>query len=194
MSKLSPADIEKKLESIEKQVRHMTFLLDDVLTLGKSESGKTKVVARKIDIHDFFQKIVEEVLYSTKSSHSVTFAFESSVREMEIDEKLLRNIFINLLSNAIKFSPDTSDVLLTIRSENHDLKITVKDSGVGIPANEFDKIFDPFHRGSNAGAIQGTGLGLSIVKKAVELLEGVLEFKSEIGKGSEFNVTFKIKE
>ena len=192
LHKLQPADLTKKLESIEKQVRHMTFLLDDVLTLGKSESGKTKVVARKIDIHDFFQKIVEEVLYSTKSSHKVTFTFDSAIREMEIDEKLLRNVFINLLSNAIKFSPEASEVCLAVRTVNNQLQISVKDNGVGIPSNEFDKIFDPFHRGSNAGAIQGTGLGLSIVKKAVELLEGDLDFKSEIGKGSEFTVGFKI--
>jgi PAS domain S-box-containing protein len=194
LHKLSPGDVEKKLESIEKQVKHMTFLLDDVLTLGKSESGKTKVVAKKIDIHDFFQKIVEEVLYSTKTSHAVTFTFESPIREIEIDEKLLRNIFINLLSNAIKFSPDASEVLLTVYSVKNELVIAVRDNGVGIPSNEYDKIFDPFHRGSNAGAIQGTGLGLSIVKKAVELLEGTLDFRSELGKGSEFNVTFKIKE
>lgn len=192
LPKLQPADITKKLESIEKQVRHMTFLLDDVLTLGKSESGKTKVVARKIDIHDFFQKIVEEVLYSTKSTHTVTFTFDSPIREIEIDEKLLRNVFINLLSNAIKFSPEASEVSLTVCTTNDQLQISVRDKGVGIPSNEFDKIFDPFHRGANAGAIQGTGLGLSIVKKAVELLEGVLDFKSEIGKGSEFTVGFKI--
>lgn len=192
LSKLQPVEINKKLESIEKQVRHMTFLLDDVLTLGKSESGKTKVVARKIDIHDFFQKIVEEVLYSTKSTHKVTLAFDSPLKEIEIDEKLLRNVFINLLSNAIKFSPEASEVILAVRSVDNQLRISVRDSGVGIPSNEFDKIFDPFHRGSNAGAIQGTGLGLSIVKKAVELLEGVLDFKSEIGKGSEFTVGIKI--
>jgi PAS domain S-box-containing protein len=192
LNKLQPSDINKKLESIEKQVRHMTFLLDDVLTLGKSESGKTKVVARKIDIHDFFQKIVEEVQYSTKSTHQVTFSFESLVREIEIDEKLLRNVFINLLSNAIKFSPESSEVILSVRSVDDQLRISVSDKGVGIPSNEFDKIFDPFHRGSNAGAIQGTGLGLSIVKKAVELLDGVLDFKSEMGKGSEFTVGFKL--
>ncbi len=192
LNKLSPAEIEKKLESIEKQVRHMTFLLDDVLTLGKSESGKTKVIARKINIHDFFQNIVEEVLYSSKSSHSVNFSFESSIKEIEIDEKLLRNIFINLLSNAIKFSPGATEVLLEIKTVDTELLISVTDYGVGIPKNEFDQIFDPFHRGSNAGAIQGTGLGLSIVKKAVELLEGALDFKSEVGKGSEFTVGFNI--
>lgn len=192
LPKLQPTDITKKLESIEKQVRHMTFLLDDFLTLGKSEHGKTKVTACRIDIHDFFTKIVEEVLYTTKSSHNVMFTFDSAVREVEIDEKLLRNVFINLLSNAIKFSPESSEVSLSVRTVNNQLCISIKDNGVGIPPAEFDKIFDPFHRGSNAGAIQGTGLGLSIVKKAVELLEGVLDFKSEIGKGSEFTVEFKI--
>src|SRR5688500_14264707 len=94
LSKLQPADIQKKLESIEKQVRHMTFLLDDVLTLGKSESGKTKVVAKRIDIHDFFQKIMEEGLYSKKTSHTVYFTFDSLILEIEIIEKHLQYIFI----------------------------------------------------------------------------------------------------
>lgn len=189
--RLQPLDFKRKLESIEMQVKHMTFLLDDLLTLGKSESGRTKAVARKIDIHEFFTKIVEEVLYSAKSQHNIMFTFDSQVREVEIDEKLLRNVFINLLTNAIKFSPESSEVSLAVRSIGNQLRISVKDHGLGIPSNEFDKIFDPFHRGSNAGAIHGTGLGLSIVKKAVELLEGELDFKSEVGKGSEFTVGFR---
>ena len=189
--RLQPLDMKRKLESIEKQVKHMTFLLDDSLTLSKSESEKTRVVARKIDIHDFFTKIVEEVLYSAKSRHNIMFTFDSPVREIEIDEKLLRNVFINLLTNAIKFSPESSEVSLSVRTVDDQLRISVKDNGLGIPSHDFDKIFDPFHRGSNAGAIQGTGLGLSIVKKAVELLEGELDFRSEVGKGSEFTVGFR---
>lgn len=190
--RLQPADLKRKLESIEKQVKHMTFLLDDLLTLGKSESGGTRVVAKRIDIYDFFTKIVEEVVYSAKSRHNIMYTFESAVREVEIDEKLLRNVFINLLTNAIKFSPESSEVTLAVRTVGDQLLISVKDQGLGIPSHEFDKIFDPFHRGSNAGAIQGTGLGLSIVKKAVELLEGDLDFTSEVGKGSEFTVGFRI--
>ncbi len=189
--RLQPSDLKRKLESIEKQVKHMTFLLDDLLTLGKSESGRTTAVAKRIDIHDFFTKIVEEVVYSAKSGHNVMYTFDSPIREVEIDEKLLRNVFINLLTNAIKFSPDSSEVWLSVRTLGDRLHITVKDQGLGIPSHEFDKIFDPFHRGSNAGSIQGTGLGLSIVKKAVELLEGELAFKSEVGKGSEFTVGFR---
>jgi PAS domain S-box-containing protein len=189
--RIQPLDFKRKLESIEKQVKHMTFLLDDMLTLSKSESGRTKAIARKIDIHEFFTKIVEEVLYTAKSQHNIMFTFDSEVREVEIDEKLLRNVFINLLTNAIKFSPESTEVSLAVRSVGNQLRISVKDQGLGIPSNEFDKIFDPFHRGSNAGAIHGTGLGLSIVKKAVELLEGELDFKSEVGKGSEFTVGFR---
>ncbi len=189
--RLQPMDLKRKLESIEKQVKHMTFLLDDLLTLGKSESGRTKPVAKRIDIHEFFTKIVEEVVYSAKTGHNIMYTFDSPVREVEIDEKLLRNVFINLLTNAIKFSPETSEVSLAVRTVGDQLRISIKDQGLGIPSHEHDKIFDPFHRGSNAGAIQGTGLGLSIVKKAVELLEGELEFTSEVGKGSEFTVGFR---
>jgi signal transduction histidine kinase len=108
------------------------------------------------------------------------------------DEKLLRNIFINLLSNAIKFSPSGNEVFLTVDVHGSFVRIAVKDQGIGIAEKDIELVFEPFRRGSNAKEINGTGLGLSIVKKAVEVLNGKIDVKSQIGEGTLFTVKFKL--
>lgn len=181
-------DLQNKLDTIEKQVAHMTSLLDDVLTYGKSESGKINLVLSGIVLADFFKKIIEEVGHNTNNTHTIVSDFHNIPEELTSDEKLLRNITINLLTNAIKFSPGKKYVDLIVRKLSGDLIITVRDEGIGIPADEMDKIFDPFLRGKATSAIQGTGLGLSIVKKAVELLQGTIQTDSQVGRGTTFTV------
>lgn len=187
-SRLETDEIERKLDKIEEQVGHMTYLLDDVLLIGKSESGKIKLHRVVIDIKDFCKKIIEEVTHSTKSTHKILFSIVAEKKEIAIDEKLLRNIMINLLTNAIKFSPGKDKVLLDVICAHDVLNMQVKDWGMGIEKEDQEKIFEPFHRTNSAGAIQGTGLGLSIVKKAVELQEGTVEVDSEIGKGTKIKI------
>lgn len=187
-SKLGMDEIERKLEKIEEQVGHMTYLLDDVLLIGKSESGKIKLHRVIINIKDFCKKIIEEVTHSTNNTHKVLFSIVAENKEIKIDEKLLRNILINLLTNAIKFSPGKDKVLLDVVCAHGILNMQVKDWGMGIEKEDYEKIFEPFHRTNSAGAIQGTGLGLSIVKKAVELQQGVVEVNSEIGKGTTIKI------
>ncbi|UII33821.1 PAS domain S-box protein [Fulvivirga ulvae] len=187
-TKLDVDEIERKLDKIEEQVGHMTYLLDDVLLIGKSESGKIKLHPIVINIKDFCKKIIEEVTHSTKKTHKILFSIASEKKEIAVDEKLLRNILINLLTNAIKFSPGKDKILLDVVCAHGVLNMQVKDWGMGIEKEDQEKIFEPFHRTNSAGAIQGTGLGLSIVKKAVELQKGSVEVDSEIGKGTKIKI------
>ena len=191
-TRLSFEEMEKKLDKIEEQVGHMTYLLDDVLLIGKSESGKIKLNKTDIDIQDFCKKIIEEVTHSTKGTHKILPSIAAEKREISIDEKLLRNILINLLTNAIKFSPDANKVLLDVIYAHDMLTIQVKDWGMGIDKEDHEKIFEPFHRTNSAGPIQGTGLGLSIVKKAVELQHGTVEVTSELDKGTTFKIQIPV--
>ncbi len=186
--KISPEDIDRKLENIEKQISHMTHLLDDVLVIGKAEAGKIQVRLGEVNLRDFVEKLSGEVEQTTGNSHRIVMHTRMSVQKMASDEKLLRNIFVNLLTNAIKFSPDAKVVDLELLQEASTITVKVRDYGIGIPPAEVDKVFDPFYRGSNASVIQGTGLGLSIIKKAVDLLQGSVHLKSEVGKGTEITV------
>jgi PAS domain S-box-containing protein len=187
------SELLSKLENIKKQVKHMTHLLDDVLTYGKSEAGKIELILSDIAPLDFMTKVIEEVGLGTKNTHLVKTDFKHLPEKITTDEKLLRNIFINLLTNAIKFSPGTDIIYLSANGGDSQLSIAVRDYGIGIPPDEVNKIFEPFIRGKGATSIQGTGLGLSIVKKAVELLGGNIHAESRIGEGTTFTVKLPIR-
>lgn len=189
---LDTQEVNLKLENIEKQINHMTYLLDDILTYGKSEAGKIQLIISRIVLADFLQKIVEEVSISTKGTHTVVTAFHDLPPEILTDEKLLRSVLINLLTNAIKYSPGKNKIYLTARSTNGMLTLHVRDEGMGIAPDEIEKIFEPFLRGKGANAIQGTGLGLSITKKAVELLNGTISVSSRPNEETVFTVTIPL--
>jgi PAS domain S-box-containing protein len=188
---ISSDDLEEKLMSIEKQVSHMAYLLDDVLMIGKAEAGKIEVIPSKINV-GFFKKLAEEVIRSAGTQHNLQYSQDCNAASVTTSEKLIRNIIINLLTNAIKFSPDKKDVFMDVTCDRKSIYITVKDRGIGIPSKDIKNLFTSFSRGSNVGNIEGTGLGLSIVKKAVDLLKGTVSVKSKIGAGTEFKVTIPL--
>jgi signal transduction histidine kinase len=185
--KLQPQQIVEKAGAIEKQVQHMTALVEDVLFVGKSEEGKVKV-DKKITPVTIFEKLVREALSSRNDTHALKLITQVKVKEFETDEKLLRNIVFNLVSNAVKFSPKAKNIYISLREEGKKLHLSVRDEGIGIPSEELKNLFASFTRASNAHSIEGTGLGLVIIKRAVELLNGSIDVRSEVGKGTEFIV------
>ncbi|HMI65909.1 MAG TPA: PAS domain S-box protein [Cyclobacteriaceae bacterium] len=191
--RMTPDEVDTKLQNIEKQVHHMSYLLDDVLTVGKSDAGKIKVNWSTLRIRNLFDSLAQEVTQSTNDSHRITVQIDSVRESFLSDEKLMRSIIINLLTNAIKFSPGKDEVELTVSCNEIEMRILVRDFGMGIPPEDMDKLFESFYRGGNVTTISGTGLGLSIVKKAVDLLKGEVKMKSELGEGTEFCVSLPVK-
>ncbi len=179
---------DQKLDNIVEQVGHMTSLLDDVLTYGKSEAGKINLITSNINFQEFVIRITEDVEHSTKNTHKIRTELHNTPLQIETDEKLLRSVMSNLLTNAIKFSPGKEQVYLTISGIQNQIEIRVRDEGLGIPPDELEKIFEPFLRGREVAAIPGTGLGLSITKKAVELLGGAIQTESKLNQGTTFTV------
>lgn len=192
ISKLRTEDTLVKLNKIQSQVKHMSVLLEDVLTVGKSDSGKLVPNLDSVDLGRFLERIIDDVQNNTNNTHRIELNFPVSPLEIESDEKLLRNIFINLLNNAIKFSPGGKVVFLTVVTHGMKVEITITDRGIGIDEKDIERVFEPFNRGTNASQIKGTGLGLSIVKKAVETLGGKLQVKSKLGEGTEFTIQFDV--
>ena len=186
--KISLETIEEKMNNIEKQVHLMTHLLDDVLTIGKTEAGKMPVNRKPLDLSSFMNALCVEVTKAAGNTHMINTHEDIEFNEVVSDEKLLRNILINLLTNAIKFSPESDEVDFYIASDAKEVAFTVVDYGIGIPQTDLQNVFEPFYRGGNVDSIQGTGLGLSIIKKAVDLLAGTISVKSVVGKGTQINV------
>jgi PAS domain S-box-containing protein len=192
--RLDPGEIDKKLDNIEKQVRHMAYLLDDVLMIGKSEAGKIQVKWSELSIKSLFENLAVEVMNSTRRTHRINLDLSCERKSFLSDEGLMRNIVINLLSNAIKFSPGSKEVDFTVSCQGTEMIIFVRDYGIGIPEEDTEKLFEAFYRGKNVATISGSGLGLSIVKKATELLGGDVTLKSKIGIGTEITVTLPLKD
>jgi PAS domain S-box-containing protein len=190
--RMKPEDIDKKLESVETQVTHMTSLLEDVLTVGKGDADRIEIHWKMLPLPSFFENLIEEVTQNTKKSHHINLQLISTEETFRSDERLMRNIFINLLTNAIKFSPNSNRVNLTIHCTAQSLQINIRDFGMGIPPDDMPKLFQSFFRASNVTTVKGTGLGLSIVKKAVSLLQGEISVESKLGEGTEFIVTLPL--
>ena len=190
--KITDEEYNNKLETIEKQVQHMTYLLDDILTIGKADAGKIQTNYSIVSIRPFFTQLSKEIEASI-GTHKIIVVLNCSVNEFHVDEKLLRNILINLLTNAAKFSILIKTVELYLSNSNDFLILEVRDKGIGIREEDMKSLFTPFFRGKNVGTVQGTGLGLSIVKKAVDLLKGEIKIISRPGKGTTITVLLPLK-
>ncbi len=183
---------QRHLPKIETAVDRMISLLDDVLFIGRTDSNKVVFSPKPIDLYSYCTEIIEEISESGHEANRVMFSMEGNSKNISLDEKLLRHILVNLLSNALKYSSFTSNVAFRVRSEPERIVFTILDHGIGIPAEDKERLFEAFHRATNVGTIQGTGLGLTIVKRSVDLHGGTITVRSEIGKGTTFIVYIPI--
>ena len=188
--RVSAADRDGLLQSIEAGVQRMTLMLDRILLIGKAEAEMLEFSPKPIDLKALCEQLIKETAVQHADATScLTLDWQLAPSAQAYDEKLIRHIFSNLLSNALKYSPAGGIVYWRVYAENERTVLEVQDQGIGIPADELHHLFDSFHRASNVGAIAGTGLGLSIVKKSVELHGGTIAVRSTIGQGSCFTVT-----
>ncbi|WP_299485256.1 ATP-binding sensor histidine kinase [Acaryochloris sp. IP29b_bin.137] len=188
-------DTEKQhtyLDRIQKNVKHMTGLLDDVLVLSKADVGKTEFNPTPLDLETFCNGLVEEFQLNTKLDQRIECEVHGNHPHSYADEKILRQILSNLLSNAIKYSPEKTTVRFNVSFSENEATFLVQDQGIGIPEADQPHLFESFHRATNVGQIQGTGLGLAIVKKSVELHRGTITFESIADQGTTFIVKLPI--
>jgi signal transduction histidine kinase len=188
-ARMTPEQIEERLDKIQSSVAGMTELLDDVLTLSKAEAGRLEAEPTSLDVEAFCRELLAEVGTTTTDRHQLVFEGCGQRTDALLDAKLLRQILSNLLSNAIKYSPDGGCVALNLSVSDDGLTLKVKDQGIGIPIEEQALVFDAFHRSANGAGIQGTGLGLAVTSRAVELLGGQINLTSEVGSGTTVVVT-----
>lgn len=182
----------KHVNRIRQSVRGLTEILEDILSLSKLEEGKIEAQIIDLNIKGIVADLLEELQTILKPGQQFDYHFEGDEHWMG-DPKILRNTIMNLLSNAIKFSPEGKSIGVSVYSKDEELKMVVKDNGMGIPSSELPHLFQRFHRASNAINVQGTGLGLSIVKRCVELMNGEIHVASELEKGTEFTIVLKAK-
>lgn len=173
----------KHLNKIKEAIHHMNALLEDFLSLGKLDEGKTSVACSEFDLPELMNEVMEEIEPLRRQGQTVYFDC-SNTKQVHSDKKLLKNILVNLVSNACKFSNENKRIWVKSEKCNNEMQITVKDEGMGICKDDQKYLFETFFRGRNVQNIQGTGLGLHIIKRYVELLHGKVELESEVEKGT----------
>ncbi len=188
------------LDSIESAVRRMVLMLDQVLTIGRSDAQLLSFNPKPVNLLALCQQLRDEAVVSNGHSQidgkteSARVALDAELDDRDVfaDEKLLRHILGNLLSNALKYSPGATEALFKVRRNGLDVCFEVRDQGIGIPVEDLPRLFGDFYRASNVGSIPGTGLGLAIVKRAVESHGGAITVTSQSGDGTSFTVTIPI--
>jgi PAS domain S-box-containing protein len=176
------------LNQIELSSKEMTQLLEDIQSITTAEVGKLELNPQPIELPEFCHKLLEEVQILGNDKHLFNFVIKGECYPGCMDETLLRHILLNLLSNAIKYSPSGGNIQLEISCHQGEVIFQVQDQGIGIHSQDQEKLFETFHRGRNVGKIPGTGLGLCIVKRFVDLHNGKIALKSEVGIGTTFTV------
>jgi signal transduction histidine kinase len=176
------------LYKIQKQVRFMTEMLDDILLISRASDGKLTCNPQPIDLVAVCRALFEQAQLSAAPRQRFLFRAPDNLGEILLDEKLLQHIIVNLLSNAVKYSPAGGDIRLDIEAEDEWIVFRISDQGIGIPAKDQARLFETFQRASNTGTIQGTGLGLAIVKDSVTAHGGRIDVESQEGVGTTFTV------
>ncbi len=196
---------EKFLSMAERNINRLTNILNDLLNLSRIESGKIELKFENIALKEIIELAASSLRpHADVKSIQIEVEIPESLPAIYGDQEKIEQILTNLIGNAIKFTPEGGKILISAKSPSHDQKggygnmvaISVKDTGIGIPAEQLDAIFEKFHQveGSLHRSVSGTGLGLAITKGLVEAHQGKILVESELGKGSTFTFTLPVSQ
>jgi signal transduction histidine kinase len=174
----------------------LTRMVGNILDFSKIEEGKRDYDFSETDVVKLVSHQIQEI---QKDELLKDFSIQSFIQEdiskLKVDKEAFSQALNNLLGNAMKFSPDKKEIEVHLRKDRENMILEVKDNGIGIPPEEWDKIFDKFYQGKNAlkQTVKGVGLGLTLVKHTVEAHGGSVAVKSKVGEGSSFSLIFPIE-
>ena len=191
--------MDNDLRLIQKNGQHLLHLINDVLDMAKIESGRMNLHPEKFKVHDLLDEVMSITSTLASEKNISLFVDESSDKELEIyaDNTRIRQVMINLVNNSIKFTEKGKVVLSAKSMEGGRVLITIKDTGIGIPPDKLESVFQEFTQvdTSTTRKVGGTGLGLPISRRLVEMHGGRLWAESTgiEGEGSTFHVELPIE-
>ena len=186
----------QRVEHILKGGEHLLRLINDILDLSRIEAGKVSISTEPVSVRDVLEE-VERTLQPLAARQQIELRIEpfpSGLPMIAADRTRFAQILMNLGSNAIKYNRLNGDVVFSVSEQDDDrLRVTVKDTGIGIPVDKQASLFQPFQRaGQETGPIEGTGIGLVITRRLAALMNGDVGFHSVPGQGSEFWISLPI--
>jgi signal transduction histidine kinase len=188
-AKIKPENYTQKILS---EVNRITDILNDLLIVGQIETGKIKFKPEAVCIKEYIYKIIEENFAPYKDGRMLEYKLQEDERKVHLDKNLMRHVVVNLIGNAFKYSPNKRAPILEVTQTNSEVKMIVKDFGIGIPKKDLENLFQTFYRASNVGNISGTGVGLMIVEHAIHTHKGRIELESKEGVGTTITIYIPI--
>lgn len=164
-------------------------MLNTLMDITEAESGTMKLRQERVDLCQLVREVQELYEYVADERKVTVQAELPAACEAEVDRNRIRQVFANLLDNAIKYTPAGGHVNISIQDNPQEAIVHFRDTGIGIPAEERDKIWARLYRGDKSRSERGLGLGLSLVKAIVEAHKGHVSVESKNGAGSDFAVT-----
>ena len=197
MLRLDPnADIHTLIEMMERQLKQMVHLVDDLLDVSRVTTGKINLKREELDLREIIQSAMESCRPLMDSlGHQLVTALHDTALPLSADRTRISQVLTNLLNNAAKYTPAGGQISLTAERSGDHAVVRIRDSGIGIPAEMLGRVFDMFTQvGSTLDRSQGgLGIGLTLVRRLVEMHRGTVEAESEgPGQGSTFIVRLPI--
>ncbi|MBI3352211.1 MAG: PAS domain-containing protein [Nitrospirae bacterium] len=189
-----PDEGQKFLAILLKHTQGMENIVSDLLQLAKIESGKEKLQLSTIPLKPFLLKTVQALSpLAAKKNQTIEVEAGEEV-SLEADSEKLSRLLTNLIDNAIKYTPASGKIVAGYLKQEGQIELFVKDTGIGIPPADLDRIFERFYRVDRARSREmgGTGLGLSIVKHIMEAHGGFIKVESQINRGTTFTAVFPV--
>ena len=179
------------LDAIKNAGNNLLTLINDILDLSKIEAGKINIEHTPVRIRTILKEIgqIFTLQLTRKGIKLITDIDPQLPEALQLDEIRLRQVLLNIVGNAVKFT-ETGYIKICVKMVEQDLHIQIKDTGIGIPENDIDSIFDSFKQqsGQDLSRFSGTGLGLTISKRLLGIMNGTICVESQVGQGSIFKI------
>lgn len=195
--KRSPEKLNEHVRALDNQVKHLKNLLEDMRTLSHIDRNTLILSLATADINDIIQRVYDTYEpVAIAKGQSLILNLDSDLPSLTIDSRQMERVLVNLVSNAVNYTPENKTIQIQSMKKENKIVIEVVDEGMGIDADELERIFDRFYRSDEARStlFSGTGLGLAITKQIVELHSGTISVDSKPGKGSTFTLSLPLSQ
>jgi len=184
--------LRERIAKIEVETGHLTQMVNELLDLSRIESGTVRLMLDDVDLVKVARSTAERLrMFAERQGLQIDLDAPERVSPVRGDEDRLGQVLVNLLHNAVKFSPDGGRIVVGVREDPGEIRVWVRDPGIGVPRGDLARIFERFYKVDRARVRGrgGTGLGLSIARHVVESHGGRIWVESEEGSGSTFIFT-----
>lgn len=191
-------DIEQQkqfLNTINSEATRLARFVDDLLSVSSMELGSLSLNKQVTDLGRMLNEVLTKIKPQvTEKNLTLDVSLPEKMPEPELDKDKIATVLVNLLGNAVKYTPENGRVIFRVNVTDKQIEVEVEDTGVGIAADELDKVFEKFYRSTDPRVQEqtGTGLGLALSQEVVRLHGGRITVESEINKGSTFTMTLPL--